>query len=154
MTGATFPMRAYCPTLYTNQNYVPSTAYRAYRRVKAVSQTGFEYFNPMSLAIARPGDMAIKEPSITQTKYEAVNRRVRERSTSRSRASISSDRWSVVPGDISPLPVSRDMKLARRRMSTVSVSNFEDYPPVRACSNQYECLTHQMIKFGALRNKL
>jgi len=147
----TYPMRTYCPTLYSNE-YIPSAGYRKYRRVKAVSGTGFEYFNPRALAIARPCDMPIIEPSPTQMKYAAVCQRVRERSHSRSRATVSSDRWSVGPGDIAALPEKRDLKLARRRMTTILTSSVEEYPPVRARSNQYECLTHQMIHHGAMRS--
>ncbi|CAL4097091.1 unnamed protein product [Meganyctiphanes norvegica] len=156
MSLTMYPMSRYCPTLYSNQNYCPSSAYRKYRRVHAMSGTTFEYFNPMSVAKIRPLDMQIHEPSVTQSKYAAVNRRVRERSStpssSRSRASMNSDRWSVGPGDLDVRPDNADLKLARRHLSEVVPSNFEDYPPVRACSNQYECLTNSLVKYGGMRH--
>jgi len=150
MTLSSYPMKLYHPTLYISQ-HAPTSSFRAYRRVKAMGASGFEYHNPMSLAKARPMDMDCSEISPTQLKYEAVNRRIRQRSTSRPRSTTSSDRWSVTSSDLDPRPDSADLRLARRRMTTIIPPMVDDYPPVRAQSNQYERLTHNLIRYGALR---
>jgi len=152
MGPRTYPISNYCVTIHSDQSYTPSSGYRKHRRIQAQSGTCFDYHEPRALSMSRTGDFRIVEETPTQKKYAAVNMRVRERSKSRSRASISSDRWSICQGDIAALPESRDIRLARKRMSSIEPSNFEEYPPIRARSNQYEAMTHSMIHSSTMRH--
>jgi len=147
-----FPVSRYCPTIYNNMDYIPPSGYRKYRRVKALSGLGFDYLNPSTLGIARPCDMQISEETPTQQKYAAVCQRVRAASASRARSTISNDRGSIGPGDLAAFPEANDLRLARSRMSQVNLPYVEEFPAVRARSNQYENWTHNMIRYGAMCN--